>query len=218
LTQRQGRLAGPVVVLASSSPRRRELLSAIGLAFVVRPTAIDESVRDHEAPEEHVRRLALDKARAAGAAGELVLAADTVVVLDGLIYGKPADAEDAIRMLGRLQGREHQVLTGVALRAVGEDGERVAYGMAASAVRLRPLGAEEIAWYVATGEPADKAGAYALQGIGGLFVDAIQGSSSNVIGLPLGLVYELFSELGHDLRDFRREQESDPAVDTLPPP
>jgi septum formation protein len=154
-----------------------------------------------ESPAPHVERLALDKARAAGRAGELVLAADTVVVIDGEILGKPRDHDDARRMLGLIQGREHRVLTGVALREVAN--ERSTRAVAESAVVLRPLGAEEIAWYVATGEPADKAGAYALQGIGGLFVDSIRGSSSNVIGLPLAVVYRLFVELGYDLRDFR---------------
>jgi len=188
-------------VLASASPRRRELLAGIGLAFEVRPAALDESLRNGESPERHVTRLALEKASAVGGEGELVLAADTIVVIDGEILGKPADDDDARRMLHRLQGREHRVLTAVALRAVAA--ERVASAAAESAVRMRALGAEEIAWYVATGEPADKAGAYALQGIGGLFVEAIRGSSSNVIGLPLGVVYDLFPRLGYDLRDFR---------------
>ncbi|HVR30911.1 MAG TPA: Maf family protein [Thermoanaerobaculia bacterium] len=216
---RRDRTACPGVVLASASPRRRELLTSIGLRFEVRAVAVDESVRLGESPEEHVLRLALEKARASGEPGELVLGADTVVVLDGEILGKPRDREDARRMLGLLEGREHRVLTGVALREVAS--ERSAVAVAASDVRLRPLDAEEIAWYVTTGEPSDKAGAYALQGVGGLFVDSIRGSSSNVIGLPLGVVYELFPELGYDLRDFRCEAPIDPAplrtLDTLPP-
>jgi septum formation protein len=200
------------IVLASASPRRKELLTAIGLGFEVRPAAIDEAPLPGEAPREHVERIALDKARAVGDRGEIVLAADTVVVIDGVILGKPRDTGDARRMLELLQGREHRVLTGVVLREVGADGpaaergapgDREVVAVEESAVRLRPLDAAEIAWYVSTGEPADKAGAYALQGIGGLFVTAVTGSSSNVIGLPLHVVWELFARLGHDLRDFR---------------
>jgi septum formation protein len=200
------------IVLASASPRRRELLTAIGLGFEVRPATIDESPLAGETPRAHVERVALGKARAVGAAGELVLAADTVVVIDGAILGKPRDTADARRMLGLLQGREHRVLTAVVLREVaagaavagrGAPSDREAFAVEESTVRLRPLGAGEIAWYVATGEPADKAGSYALQGIGGLFVTAVTGSSSNVIGLPLHVVWELFERLGRDLRDFR---------------
>jgi septum formation protein len=200
------------VVLASASPRRRELLTAIGLAFEVRPSVIDESPLPGELPRAHVERVALDKARAVGNAGEIVLAADTVVVIDGAILGKPRDEADARRMLQLLSGREHRVLTGVVLREVGRGARTVESGRSRdretsvveeSAVRLRPLDAGEIAWYVATGEPADKAGAYALQGIGGLFVTAVAGSSSNVIGLPLHVVWDLFTRLGYDLRDFR---------------
>jgi septum formation protein len=207
--------------LASTSPRRRELLGSIGLGFSIRPAAIDESPLPGESPERHVTRLALGKAGAVGRPGELVLGADTVVVVDGDILGKPEDPADARRMLGRLQGREHRVLTCVALREVAEDRrgatDRVASVIDESAVRMRRLGGEEISWYVATGEPADKAGAYALQGIGGLFVESIRGSSSNVIGLPLAAVYELFRSLGYDLRDFLERPGALGALDTLPP-
>ena len=196
------RTARPGVVLASASPRRRELLASVGLAFEARAADVDESVRPGESPEEHVLRLAAEKAKAVGEPGDLVLGADTIVVLDGEILGKPRDRDDARRMLGRLQGREHRVLTGVALREVAS--ERSVTAVAESSVRLLALGAEEIAWYVDTGEPSDKAGAYALQGIGGLFVHSIRGSSSNVIGLPLAVVYQLFPALGYDLRDFRQ--------------
>jgi septum formation protein len=215
----------PRVVLASSSPRRRELLASIGLRFEVRPSRIDEAVRGAESPEEHVRRLAVEKAMAVGGPGELVIAADTIVVVDGDILGKPRDRAEAESMLARIQGREHRVLTCVALREVSAGGgasDRVVAAVAESAVRLRPLRPAEISWYVATGEPEDKAGAYALQGIGGLFVEAIRGSSSNVVGLPMSVLYELFPALGHDLRDFcaapdetaRRSAKT--AVDTLP--
>jgi septum formation protein len=193
-------------VLASASPRRRELLASIGLRFVVRPSAVDESSLDGETPEAQVERLALAKARAVGESGELVLAADTIVVVDGRVLGKPSDPADASRMLALLSGREHRVLSSVALREVGwrtrRAKDRVASIVEQSVVRVRRLDAEEISWYVATGEPADKAGAYALQGIGGLFVESIRGSSSNVIGLPLAAVYDLFPALGYELRDF----------------
>jgi septum formation protein len=199
-------------VLASASPRRRELLGAIGLDFDVRPPDIDESPLPGEEPRAHVERVARQKARAIGAPGEIVLAADTIVVLDGAILGKPNDLSDARRMLQLIQGRQHLVLSGVVLREVGsgtETNEREAVVVEESTVRMRPLDAAEISWYVATGEPADKAGAYALQGVGGLFVERVEGSSSNVIGLPLHAVYELFLRLGRDLRDFRRSSSVD---------
>jgi septum formation protein len=203
VNRRQDRESSAVLVLASTSPRRRELLSGIGLAFEVRPASIDESPLDGEEPVAHVERIAQAKAEAVGAAGELVLAADTIVVVDGEILGKPRDDSDARRMLGRIQGREHRVLTAVVLREVGG---RTAAAVEESAVRMQPLRADEIEWYVSTGEPADKAGAYALQGIGGLFVRAVRGSSSNVIGLPLHVVWELFAKLGFDLRDFTSDR------------
>jgi septum formation protein len=199
-------------VLASASPRRRELLHSIGVTFEVRPASIDETPHPGEAPHAHVERVALAKARAIGEAGDLVLAADTIVVVDGAILGKPRDAADARRMRALIAGREHRVRSGVAVREVADasgNGERTAAAVEESRVRLRPLDAAEIDWYVATGEPADKAGAYALQGVGGLFVTAVLGSSSNVIGLPLHVVWDLFAGLGHDLRGFR-------AADTLP--
>jgi len=199
-------------VLASASPRRRELLTSIGVVFEVRPATIDETPYPGEEPRAHVERVALAKAAAIGDPGDLVLAADTIVVLDGAILGKPRDAADARRMLGLIAGREHRVLSAVAVREVAGAsgaGDRSASAVEESRVRVRPLDAAAIDWYVATGEPADKAGAYALQGIGGLFVTAIVGSSSNVIGLPLHVVWDLFADLGHDLRRFR-------AADTLP--
>jgi septum formation protein len=220
--------ARPLIVLASSSPRRRELLASIGVDFEVRPSDIDEAVRDGEAPADHVRRLALEKAAAVGAPGELVIAADTIVVVDGDILGKPRDDAEGERMLARIQGREHRVLTGVALREVAAPGaprgDRTAAAVAESEVRLRSLRPAEIAWYLRTGEPADKAGAYALQGIGGLFVEAIRGSSSNVVGLPMSVLYDLFPALGYDLRDFctassasAGRPRAQTVVDTLPP-
>lgn len=190
----------PRLILASASPRRRDLLTGLGVAFTVRPVDIDETPRPMEAPERYVRRVAEEKAAARVEPGELVLAADTAVVLDGEILGKPRDPEDARAMLGRLAGREHTVLTGVALRTAA-DGH--AGTVAASRVRIAPLSEAEIAWYVATGETLDKAGSYAAQGLGAMFVEEIRGDYTNVVGLPLPTTYQLFAELGYDLREFR---------------
>jgi septum formation protein len=188
------------LVLASASPRRRELLARLGLRFDVRPADIDETPHPGESPDAYVLRLAQEKAAAvAGDEGELVLAADTTVVCDGEILGKPVDDEDARRMLRLLSGREHEVLTGIALRAGG--GRAVAH-VESTRVRMAALSEAEIAWYVATGEPLDKAGAYAVQGLSSLFVDAVVGNHSNVVGLPIPAVYRLFAALGYDLKGF----------------
>ncbi|HVT60267.1 MAG TPA: Maf family protein [Thermoanaerobaculia bacterium] len=197
------------MVLASASPRRRELLASLGLAFRVRAPGVDESPRPGEDPRRLVRRLAVAKAAAYAGAGELVLAADTVVVLGAEMLGKPRDRDDARRMLALIAGREHVVLTGVALRGParsgvedGAGGERCAAAVASSRVRMAPMNGEEIEWYVATGEPLDKAGSYAVQGLGALFVEAVRGNYTNVVGLPLPTTYRLFAALGHDLRRF----------------
>lgn len=146
-------------------------------------------------------RLARAKAAARAHAGELVLAADTVVVLDGELLGKPTDPADARRMLARIAGREHTVLTGVALEEPASD--RRASALESSRVRMAPLSPDEIAWYVDTGEPMDKAGSYAIQGIGALFVEEVFGNYTNVVGLPLPLTGRLFRELGYGLLEFR---------------
>ncbi len=191
----------PDLILASGSPRRRELLAGLGLRFAVRPVDLDESPLPGEEPAATVLRLAAAKAAAVAHPGELVLGADTVVVLDGLLLGKPRDPERrARRMLAAIAGREHTVLTGVALREPGRD--RQAAALETSRVRMAALTAEEVAWYVATGEPLDKAGAYAVQGLGALFVEAVFGNYTNVVGLPLPAVRRLFAELGYDVRDF----------------
>jgi septum formation protein len=186
----------PPLVLASASPRRRELLGQLGLSFEVRAPDIDETPGAQEVPEAYVARLARDKARvvARAAPAAWVLAADTTVVLDGALLGKPADAAEARAMLGRLSGRTHEVLTGVALagRAQGE-------ALVRTRVRFRPLSDAEVAWYVATGEPLDKAGAYAVQGKGGFLVAALEGSPTNVIGLPLGETLALLARAGYPL-------------------
>lgn len=199
----------PRLVLASASPRRRELLGGLGLDFEVRPVDLDETPRPGEEPRPYVLRLAREKAAARSAPGELVLAADTVVVLDGELLGKPRDEEDARRMLAKIAGREHTVFTGIALEEPGDraDGGRRGRQAAAieeSRVRMAPLSAVEIAWYVGTGEPLDKAGSYAVQGLGALIVEAVSGNYTNVVGLPLPATRRLFAELGYDLLDFQR--------------
>lgn len=182
-----------MLILASASPRRADLLRAAGFEFSVRPVNIDERPRDGEQAGDYVVRLAREKAEAAAAAepsDAIILAADTSVVVDAEVLGKPTDDEDARRMLRLLSGREHEVLTGVAIRRNGTETSAVA----TSVVRFSPLTAVEIDWYVASGEPADKAGAYAVQGLASRFVEAIRGSYSNVVGLPVSLVYQLLRD------------------------
>ena len=179
----------PGLVLASGSPRRRELLSQLGLSFDVVVPDIDETPRPGERAVELVRRLALEKA--AAVAGDPVLAADTTVEVDGEILGKPRDADDARRMLRRLSGRSHKVHTGVAVRGGG----RIATDVATTIVTFVPLTPPVLQWYVDTGEPFDKAGAYAIQGTGGVLVEGVRGSVSNVVGLPLTSVARLLREV-----------------------
>jgi septum formation protein len=169
--------------------------------FTVRAVDIDETPRPGEDPRDTVIRLAREKAVERAHPGELVLAADTVVVIDGDLLGKPTDPEDARRMLGRINGREHTVFTAVTLEEPGRG--RRASGVETSRVRMAALTPDEIAWYVDTGEPMDKAGSYAVQGIGALFVEEIHGNYTNVVGLPLPLTHRLFRELGYELLDFR---------------
>lgn len=185
----------PPLLLASASPRRLELLRALGLEPLVRPADVDETLRPGEDPHDAAERLARAKAVAVaeGApAGAVVLAADTIVVLDGEALGKPRDDDDARRMLRALRGRGHDVVTGVAL---ARDGILVS-GRETTEVLFAPMTDEEVDAYVASGEPSDKAGAYALQGLGGLFVERITGTPSNVIGLPFRLVRRLGAEVG----------------------
>ena len=190
-------MSRPGVVLASSSPRRREILTALGLAFDVRAADVDESLRDGESPFDAAERLARAKAGAAavGAPEALVVAADTLVVLESVALGKPKDRADVRRMLAALAGRAHDVVTGVACARGG----RIVSGRETTRVVFAPMSPAEIEEYAATGEPDDKAGAYALQGIGGLFVERVEGSPSNVVGLPVRLLYRLARELGVDL-------------------
>ncbi len=182
------------LVLASSSPRRAEILRAVGWPFEVAAANIDETARGGEEVSEYVERLACEKAEAVaeGRASGLVVGADTVVAVGGQVLGKPADAEDARRMLRLLGGRWHDVLTGVAL--VRAETREVLVAHELTRVRFAPLTEAEIDWYVATGEPADKAGAYAVQGRAALFIEEIEGDYWNVVGLPVRLVYKLAEE------------------------
>ena len=182
------------LILASASPRRRELLLDAGYEFDVEPAHVDETELAGEAPREYVRRVAAHKARAIAARhGECaVLAADTTVVVDRTMLAKPIDDDDARRMLRLLAGRAHVVLTGVVVR--GPRGERTA--LAESVVRFRPISREEVDWYVSTGEPHDKAGAYGIQGLASRFVEGVEGSYSNVVGLPVGAARSLLKEAG----------------------
>ena len=181
-------MSGRPLVLASGSPRRAELLRQAGIRFDVSAPDVDETLRDGEAPEAYVRRLAAAKAGRIAALhpGRVVLGADTTVVVDGEVLGKPRHAAEAARMLGQLSGRSHLVLTGVCL--IGPDGEAQVEA-AVTTVDFRALSAVEIAAYVDSGEPMDKAGAYAIQGGAAGFVSRLDGEFDNVVGLPLALIY-----------------------------
>ena len=179
------------LILASASPRRAELLRAAGYTFDVVVADVDESTRAGEAPAAYVRRLAADKSAAVRIPDAIVLGADTTVVVDGEILGKPRDDEDLRAMLQRLSGKTHQVLTGVSLRQGAYEAGRVE----TTSVVLRALTDEEIAWYVASGEGRDKAGGYAIQGLASRFIPSIAGSYSNVVGLPVACVEELLRSL-----------------------
>lgn len=187
--------AAPPIVLASASPRRRALLAEVGLEFTVEPVDVDESKDLPADPAEHARVLAVRKARASadGRSAGVIIAADTIVVLGGRVYGKPAGESEAARMLAELAGKEHTVITGVCVldAATGRSGSRTV----ATRVRFHALTAEEIGRYVATGEPLDKAGAYAIQGRGALLVAGIEGDWSNVVGLPVGPTLDLLAEV-----------------------
>ena len=184
---------GEKLVLASASPRRAEILRTIGCSFETLAVNIDESHHSSESAADYVQRLAQEKAGAAAekvGAGGVVIGADTVVVVDEMILGKPRDGEDARRMLRLLSGRWHEVLTGVALvRAEGRVRRAVAYET--TRVQFASVSDDEIDWYVATNEPMDKAGAYAVQGRAALFIEKIEGDYWNVVGLPIQLVYKL---------------------------
>jgi len=183
--------ASPLLYLASTSPRRREILQSLGIEFEVVMVEIDESPLAGESPEDLVVRLATAKAEAATGA-EYVLGSDTVVVLDDIVLGKPEDADDAVDMLLALSGRSHTVLTGVALRTPNGTG----LVLSKTDVRFREIDRDEAIRYWHSGEPADKAGGYGIQGLGGMFVEAINGSYSGVMGLPVFETVELLKSAG----------------------
>ncbi|PTM58260.1 Maf family protein [Desmospora activa] len=201
----------PELVLASGSPRRRELLRSLGVPFSVHPSWVTEDVPGNPSPGELVEILAAKKALAVAHTRHqaVVIGSDTVVSLEGKILGKPVDEEDACRMLERLQGRAHQVYTGIAL--VEMDGGKVSRRLIdhrVTEVMVRNMTTDEIRWYVSTREPLDKAGAYGLQGIGSIWVDWIDGCYTNVVGLSLPLLYDMLKQLDYPMmtRSFSPER------------
>ena len=196
-------MTGPRVILASSSPRRRELLTLIGIAHEVRPADIDESVLPGEAPAVYAERLARGKAAVIATAEPeaITVGADTIVVIDDRILGKPRDGADAVRMLRLLSGRAHTVYTAVAVA----HGPRIVSGVEHVAVSFRPLADREIERYIATREPLDKAGAYGIQGYGATVVERIDGDYFAVMGLALGRLVHLLRRVGveYDFGDVR---------------
>lgn len=191
-----------MLVLASASPRRQELLRKAGIAFTVQPADVDESPISGESAQACAERLAREKALAIWRQRpqDVVLGADTVVVVNGTMLAKPTDAEDASRMLRMLSAREHRVITGVCLIQAGagaqRSGDRIA--SATTIVTMTEISEQEIREYVASGEPMDKAGAYAIQGMASRWIPRIEGDYSNVVGLPIALVYRMLRELASD--------------------
>jgi septum formation protein len=198
--QTQTIMPQPRIILASASARRQELLRSLGLDFEISPSGIDEAQRKGESPEKYALRMARDKAVevAPRHTDGIVIAADTVVVIDDQILGKPADRRQARSMLSQLSGRWHTILTAVWLIAPAS-GQK-ASGIEQTRVKFARLRRTEIDWYLSTGEFGDKAGAYAIQGYGSLLVEQIEGDYFNVVGLPLRLLYKLAARLGVDLK------------------
>lgn len=189
------------LILASSSPRRRELLAACGIPFQIIPATIDEHPLADEPAEAYVWRLALAKAESVAQRhpDAVVLGADTIVTIDGLLLGKPQTRDEARQMLNRLSGKMHEVLTGVAVVTVGMTANARAQctgEVVASRVLMRPFTQVIIEWYLATGEPLDKAGAYAVQGVGAALIEQVEGSYTNVVGLPLTETLALLRRFG----------------------
>lgn len=198
-------------VLASGSPRRREILARLDVYPAIEPADIDETPRSDESAAAYVERLAREKAAVSARPGRVVLAADTSVVRDGAILGKPSDPDDARAMLRSLSGRRHDVMTGVAVAVTDAAGTTVVHSAVEhGTVEIVDLTADRIDWYATSGEPDDKAGAYGLQGAAGIFADRVDGSVTNVIGLPLPLVDDLFARHGLDLLTFRGDAPIDP--------
>ena len=188
------------LILASSSPQRSHLLHQIALDHTVQPADVDESRRPDEPPGTYVERVAREKAMAIDAPQDVVVAADTAVVFEGQILGKPAHPQEARSMLRRLQGQRHEVFTGLAVRR----GDRVESLVDVTHVQMLPMTDDEVSRYVADGDPMDKAGAYGLQSQGGVFVESISGSPSTVVGLPLHLLPRLLGRMEVDMELFRR--------------
>ncbi len=186
------------IVLASNSPRRKELLRQIGLEFTADPAELDESALPDERPGDYAVRVAREKAAVAAKrwGDAIVIAADTIVVLDGMILGKPADIADAERMLGLLSGRMHEVATGLVV--MDSSMGRTVEGLSVTRVWFRDLSSGEISAYAATREPLDKAGAYGIQEKGAVFIDRIEGCYFNVVGLPLSMLYKILKEFDID--------------------
>lgn len=183
------------IILASKSPRRQELLKLLGLEFTVHTADIDEHMDPSLPPEQEVARVSAEKARAVAkdcAEEDIIISADTIVVIDGQILGKPKSEADAIRMLNLLSGRRHEVMTGLTVLSGGQCQTRVVR----TGIEFRRLTDREIDAYVATGEPMDKAGAYGIQGRGAVLVEKINGCYNNVVGLPLSLLYLMMQRLG----------------------
>jgi septum formation protein len=185
-------MSQPLVILASASPRRRELLTLVGITHEVRPANIDESYLAGETPREHAERLARGKASVFDIPNAVVIGSDTIVVVDGDVLGKPRDGEHAAEMLRRLSGRSHIVMTGVAVRWRG----RLVSALEEVSVNVRSLSDDEIARYIGTGEPMDKAGAYGIQGFGATIVDRVDGDYFSVMGLAVNRLVRLCAEVG----------------------
>lgn len=189
----------PPIILASGSPRRSEIMASVGWEFEKSVPDVDESVREGESPEDYVRRLAGEKALAVADShpGQIILAADTTVVIGGQIVGKPEDHEDAKRMIRMLSGNWHEVLTGVAVARNGD--EKI--GLQRTRVKFAAMTDAEIDFLVDRGDPLDKAGAYAVQAQAALFIEGIEGDYWNVVGLPISLVYRLVKGLENSIDD-----------------
>ena len=187
------RMKVPSLILASASPRRAELLGSAGIPFTVDVANITEDSKPGETPIQHAERLAQEKAEVVAKrnSGKIVLGADTIVVVDDQILGKPRDVQDAARMLRLLSGRNHQVITGVCLARLTTSNQQLATDSARTTVHFVPLSATDIENYIGTKEPMDKAGAYAIQGIASRWINKIEGDYANVVGLPVALVWKM---------------------------
>lgn len=188
--------SAPPIILASGSPRRRELLAGLGLPFVVQPSTDDESVPVGTPPREMVEMLAIRKAESVSREHDqgIIIGSDTIVVIDNEVLGKPKDQTDAYYMLSKLQGRTHHVFTGLAVVDASDGRSKVA--CSSTEVTIKPLSEEQITRYIGTGEPSDKAGSYAIQGLGATLVEKINGDYFTVVGLPVGLLSDMLSEFG----------------------